>query len=59
MDISLYNVLARENTRLLQLYSELDSRCRVLGYMVKLFAKVRHDYILTFKVYNSYSHSKF
>ena len=39
-DISLYNVLARENTRLLSLYSDLDPRCRILGYMVKLFAKV-------------------
>ena len=39
-DISLYNVLARENTRLLSLYAELDTRCRTLGYMVKLFAKV-------------------
>jgi len=39
-DISLYNVLARENTRLLSLYADLDSRCRTLGYMVKLFAKI-------------------
>merc|ERR1719429_136348 len=39
-DISLYNTLARENTRLLALYSELDTRCKTLGYMVKLFAKV-------------------
>jgi len=38
-DISLYNVLARENTKLLSLYSELDPRVRTLGYMVKLFAK--------------------
>ena len=39
-DISLYNTLASENTKLLQLYSELDPRCKTLGYMVKLFAKV-------------------
>jgi len=39
-DISLYNVLARENTRLLSLYADLDPRCRTLGYMVKLFAKI-------------------
>jgi DNA polymerase sigma len=31
----------RENTRLLYTYSELDPRVRVLGYMVKLFAKER------------------
>ena len=39
-DISMYNVLARENTRLLSLYADLDPRCRTLGYMVKLFAKI-------------------
>lgn len=39
-DISLYNILAQENTGMLKLYSELDERCRVLGYMVKLFAKI-------------------
>jgi len=39
-DISLYNVLARENTRLLSLYADLDPRCRTLGYMCKLFAKI-------------------
>jgi len=39
-DISLYNVLARENTKLLSLYAELDQRVRILGYMVKHFAKV-------------------
>lgn len=39
-DLSLYNVLARENTCLLSLYSDLDPRVRTLGYMVKLFAKV-------------------
>ena len=31
---------ARENTRLLSLYADLDPRCRTLGYMVKLFAKI-------------------
>jgi len=39
-DLSLYNVLARENTCLLSLYADLDPRVRTLGYMVKLFAKV-------------------
>jgi DNA polymerase sigma len=38
-DISLYNVLARENTRMLALYSSLDPRVQHLGYMVKLLAK--------------------
>ena len=41
-DISLYNVLARENTRMLALYSSLDPRAKLLGYLVKLFAKVCH-----------------
>ena len=40
-DLSLYNVLARENTCLLSLYADLDPRVRTLGYMCKLFAKVR------------------
>ena len=39
-DISLYNVLAQENTRMLAMYSDLDAKCHVLGYMVKLFAKI-------------------
>jgi len=39
-DISLYNVLARENTKLLSLYADLDQRVRPLGYMAKTFAKI-------------------
>ena len=39
-DISLYNILAQENTRMLRLYSIIDVRVRILGYMVKLFAKI-------------------
>jgi terminal uridylyltransferase len=39
-DISLYNVLGRENTRLLALYAGLDDRVKQLGYLVKLFAKI-------------------
>ena len=39
-DISLYNILAQENTRMLRLYSIIDIRVRILGYMVKLFAKI-------------------
>jgi hypothetical protein len=34
---------SRENTRLLYTYSELDPRVRILGYMVKLFAKERNS----------------
>ena len=39
-DISLYNILAQENTRMLRFYSLLDIRVRILGYMAKLFAKI-------------------
>ena len=38
-DISLYNRLAQENTRMLALYASIDERARQLGYLVKLFAK--------------------
>jgi len=37
-EISLYNVLAKENTRLFSLYVDLDPRCRTQGSMVRLFA---------------------
>ena len=39
-DISLYNILAQENTRMLRCYSLIDVRVRILGYMAKLFAKI-------------------
>lgn len=39
-DISLYNILAQENTKLLRTYSEIDERVKILGYMVKRFARV-------------------
>uniref|UniRef100_A0A0K8T1L0 C2H2-type domain-containing protein n=1 Tax=Lygus hesperus TaxID=30085 RepID=A0A0K8T1L0_LYGHE len=39
-DISLYNILAQENTKLLGTYAEIDERVKILGYMVKKFAKV-------------------
>ncbi|KAI1289877.1 Terminal uridylyltransferase 7 [Halotydeus destructor] len=38
-DISLYNVLAKENTRLLRTYSMIDERVSILGFVVKNFAK--------------------
>jgi len=38
-DISLYNTLAQENTRMIKLYSLIDKRVHSLGYMVKYFAK--------------------
>ena len=38
-DISLYNVLASENSAMLASYANVDERFKVLGYLVKLFAK--------------------
>ncbi|VDK73153.1 unnamed protein product [Litomosoides sigmodontis] len=38
-DVSLYNVLALENTRLLRTYSKIDVRIRMLGIMTKIWAK--------------------
>ncbi|CAD5111628.1 DgyrCDS921 [Dimorphilus gyrociliatus] len=38
-DISLYNTLALRNTRLLYTYSQIDERCRILGYTSKIFAR--------------------
>ncbi|CAL1538006.1 unnamed protein product [Lymnaea stagnalis] len=39
-DISLYNTLAQQNTKLLYCYSKIDPRVRILGYSIKTFAKV-------------------
>ncbi|KAH9362842.1 hypothetical protein HPB48_015195 [Haemaphysalis longicornis] len=38
-DISLYNRLAQQNTRLLKTYSNIDNRVRELGYTLKRFVK--------------------
>ncbi|XP_054163353.1 terminal uridylyltransferase 4-like [Oppia nitens] len=38
-DISLYNILARYNTQWLRLYTFIDPRVQVLGFVVKHFAK--------------------
>ncbi len=38
-DISLYNILAQENTKMLRAYSCIDPRVKLLGYVVKEFAK--------------------
>uniref|UniRef100_A0A0K2SYH5 C2H2-type domain-containing protein n=1 Tax=Lepeophtheirus salmonis TaxID=72036 RepID=A0A0K2SYH5_LEPSM len=38
-DISFYNCLAFENTKLLRTYSEIDLRVKILGYNVKRFIK--------------------
>ena len=40
-DISLYNILAQRNTELLLMYSQIDERVKLLGYTLKLFAKVK------------------
>ena len=40
-DISLYNILAQRNTELLLMYSQIDGRVKLLGYTLKLFAKVK------------------
>ncbi|XP_078574912.1 terminal uridylyltransferase 7-like isoform X2 [Branchiostoma floridae x Branchiostoma japonicum] len=39
-DISLYNILAQYNTRMLNMYAAMDERVRILGYTVKRFAKI-------------------
>ncbi|CAM9173599.1 unnamed protein product, partial [Lampetra fluviatilis] len=39
-DISLYNTLAQHNTRMLATYALLDPRVQILGYTLKVFAKV-------------------
>ncbi|EDO43972.1 predicted protein, partial [Nematostella vectensis] len=39
-DISLYNTLALENSRMLRTYADLDVRVRQLGFTLKIFAKV-------------------
>ncbi|XP_049844955.1 terminal uridylyltransferase 7-like [Schistocerca gregaria] len=39
-DISIYNVLAQNNTRLLKVYSDIDIRVKILGYVMKRFAKL-------------------
>ncbi|XP_064604614.1 terminal uridylyltransferase 4-like isoform X2 [Liolophura sinensis] len=39
-DISLYNTLAQYNTDMLQMYSMIDRRVEILGYAMKVFAKV-------------------
>ncbi|TKS78379.1 Terminal uridylyltransferase 4 [Collichthys lucidus] len=39
-DISLYNTLALHNTHLLALYAAIDSRVKILCYVMKVFAKM-------------------
>ncbi|KAK3090095.1 hypothetical protein FSP39_009133 [Pinctada imbricata] len=39
-DISMYNLLALYNTRMVSLYASLDNRVQTLGYAVKVFAKI-------------------
>ena len=39
-DLSLYNVLAIANTKLLATYANIDTRVKILGYAMKFFAKL-------------------
>ncbi|XP_013779979.1 terminal uridylyltransferase 4-like [Limulus polyphemus] len=39
-DISLYNVLAQQNTHMLNVYSKIDVRVQILGYTMKKFTKI-------------------
>ncbi|KAK8744816.1 hypothetical protein OTU49_000634, partial [Cherax quadricarinatus] len=39
-DLSLYNTLALQNTKLLHTYSRIDYRVKCLGYAMKFFAKL-------------------
>ncbi|XP_067928440.1 terminal uridylyltransferase 7-like [Watersipora subatra] len=42
-DLSLYNQLALQNTKLLKKYSRIDERLRTLGFFIKAFAKMYAD----------------
>ena len=39
-DISLYNTLALQNTELIRSYAMIDERTKILGHVVKYFAKI-------------------
>ena len=45
-DISLYNCLALKNSTMLKDISEIDDRVRILGYCIKVFAKVNYLFFL-------------
>jgi len=45
-DLSLYNVLAQRNTKMLYRYSQIDERVRTLGYAAKEFVKVCMNSVL-------------
>ncbi|XP_076069141.1 terminal uridylyltransferase 7-like isoform X2 [Oratosquilla oratoria] len=39
-DLSLYNTLALHNTKLLATYAKVDNRVKIIGYVMKYFAKL-------------------
>ncbi|GLG93566.1 Poly(A) RNA polymerase gld-2 homolog A [Gryllus bimaculatus] len=39
-DISFHNTLALKNTKLIRTYSNIDARAKILGYVLKRFAKI-------------------
>ena len=45
----MYYFITRENTDMIRLYSQLDTRFATLGYIVKHFAKVSVFYMLNFR----------
>ena len=38
--VAVYLMQAQHNTRMLQTYAQIDDRVRILGYIMKVFAKV-------------------